>query len=78
MIGEKEIIERLTRIEVQQGIYNEKIDEMHEVLTGNGNEGVFDQVRQNSTFRKVVYKLIWMVIGVGLINVGVLIAGFFH
>lgn len=58
----EEIAERLARIETtleHQECYNIKLDEMHKILTGNGEEGFFDQVRLNTRFRKVINKFLF-------------------
>ena len=57
------IIATLARFEEKwksQEKCNKKIDAMHKILCGNGNEGMDDQVRSNTKFRKGFIRLCWL------------------
>lgn len=44
-------------------IQNEKLDKLHKTVYGNGEAGLDEQVRSNTTFRLTAYKIAWIVGG---------------
>jgi hypothetical protein len=54
----------------QQIKCNKKIDDIHTILCGNGKEGLDDQVRANTRFRKGFIRLMW-ILATGIVLSGV-------
>ena len=77
-----EVVATLARFEqkwVQQEKCNDKIDDIHKIICGNGDEGIVDKVRVLENFRlsvkKHMTKLLWLLASGSIIGVIGLIFG---
>ena len=64
-ICDPKVIKTLARFEEkwkQQEECNDKIDDIHKIICGNGDEGLADKVRSNGKFIANLKKVMWLVL----------------